>query len=63
MFNLWTWELGKWVVHSTYKTSKEAHVAGRRVDYKPQYWTVARIGNQKDEHMKEHCHEQDAPDS
>lgn len=61
MYDLWVWEQPSWRVIATYKTSKEAHAAGKHSADPPDTWTVAKQGSQKDEHIRAHCTERDAP--
>lgn len=61
MKNLWVWDGGSWRVIATYNTSGEAREAARNSGEPYYNWTVATAGSQKDEHMRDHCTERDAP--
>jgi len=61
MYNLWIWEQPSWRVIATYPTPSEAAAAGRRSADPPDTWTVARAGSARDEHMRRHCTQRNAP--
>lgn len=61
MYNLWVWEQPSWRVIATYPTSKEAKQAAKHAGDPTDTWSIAKIGSQKDEHLREHCTERDAP--
>jgi len=61
MYDLWVWDPPSWHVQSSYRTSREAHDAGKRSCDPPSTWIVVKVGSQKDEHMRANCTDNDAP--
>lgn len=60
-FNLWVWDTQKWQVVASYPTSRKAHDVGRDSGAPVHFWSVALVGSQKDDNIRENCTDIDAP--
>lgn len=59
-WHLWVWD-GVWMIASTHASADSCKSAGKQTADPHDTWAVAVVGSQKDDHIREHATERDAP--